>query len=132
LRVVFVGKGLKMVNFTESEFDISVGRRIRFYRNALSLSQKDLAGRLGISYQQYQKYESGRNKVSISRLIEICEVYNISPDKFLAGVLGSFDGDSSLKDSFYNSESVKLLSLYYNYDPRLRSKIIDFLEAFVK
>ncbi|MCT4552704.1 MAG: helix-turn-helix domain-containing protein [Alphaproteobacteria bacterium] len=121
-----------MVNFTESEFDISVGRRIRFYRNALSLSQKDLAGRLGISYQQYQKYESGRNKVSISRLIEICEVYNISPDKFLAGVLGSFDGDSSLKDSFYNSESVKLLSLYYNYDPRLRSKIIDFLEAFVK
>lgn len=118
-----------MLNFSEVEFDRLLGRRLKFYRNALSLSQKDMASKLNISYQQYQKYETGRNKVSISRLVEICDIYRIFPDKFLSSVLGSFLGDSSSKDLFYDAESLRVLSMFYKYSPPVRKKIVDLLEV---
>ncbi|HEX8471303.1 MAG TPA: helix-turn-helix transcriptional regulator [Brevundimonas sp.] len=51
--------------------DTFVGRRIANRRSALGLSQSALATRLGISFQQIQKYESASNRVSASRLHQI-------------------------------------------------------------
>ena len=51
--------------------DQHVGRRMRLRRVLLSLSQEDLAQRLGGSAQQVQKYEAGETRVSASRLYEI-------------------------------------------------------------
>jgi transcriptional regulator with XRE-family HTH domain len=48
--------------------DIHVGSRIKMQRRMLGLSQTDLADGLGITYQQVQKYENGKNRVSSSRL----------------------------------------------------------------
>ncbi len=51
--------------------DREVGRRIAIRRLALGLSQTALAERAGVSFQQVQKYESGMNRVSASRLHRI-------------------------------------------------------------
>lgn len=51
--------------------DIEVGRRIAARRAGLGLSQVALAERVGISFQQLQKYEGGLNRVSASRLHRI-------------------------------------------------------------
>lgn len=48
--------------------DAHVAARILERRQALGLSQSALAERLGVSFQQLQKYESGQNRVSASRL----------------------------------------------------------------
>lgn len=48
--------------------DAFVGARISARRQALGLSQAALAGRIGVSFQQLQKYESGANRISASRL----------------------------------------------------------------
>jgi transcriptional regulator with XRE-family HTH domain len=51
--------------------DASLGRRIRERREALGLSAEDLSGLLGIARQQVQKYETGENRISAARLLQI-------------------------------------------------------------
>lgn len=58
-------------NHTPDPIDVEVGRRIRLRRKALGISQSELAGALGVSFQQTQKYEKGANRVSASMLVRI-------------------------------------------------------------
>jgi transcriptional regulator with XRE-family HTH domain len=51
--------------------DIALGQQIRFMRQQRGLSQQALAERLGLTFQQVQKYEKGTNRVSFSRLVAI-------------------------------------------------------------
>lgn len=51
-----------------TETDKYIGERIKEARIAASLSQKDLADMLGVAYQQIQKYETGHNRISGSRM----------------------------------------------------------------
>ena len=50
--------------------DVMVGKRIRLRRVQLGLSQTELGQKLGVTFQQIQKYENGTNRVSCSRLYE--------------------------------------------------------------
>jgi len=50
--------------------DVAIGQRMRERRRALGMSQQDLAEKLGVSFQQVQKYERGANRISFSRLVE--------------------------------------------------------------
>ena len=59
--------------------DQFVGRRIGERRSALGLSQAALAQRLGVSPQQVQKYESGHNRISASRLSDIATALGVAP-----------------------------------------------------
>ena len=61
-----------------SAVDIYIGARIRRERVALGLSQSALGEKLGVSFQQVQKYENGKNRVSAAHLFEICEAMNVS------------------------------------------------------
>ena len=66
--------------------DIHVGRRVRMARMAIGLSQIALAELLHLSFQQVQKYESGDNRVSASRLYEISSITGFSIDWFFEGI----------------------------------------------
>lgn len=68
------------------EFDTLIGRRIREARLAARYSQADLAKTLGVSHQQVQKYEAGIDRVSVARLLDVCETLNIDAAAFLAGL----------------------------------------------
>jgi transcriptional regulator with XRE-family HTH domain len=46
-------------------------------RRAVEMSQDRLAQQLGVTFQQIQKYESGKNRVSAARLYEICQVLGV-------------------------------------------------------
>jgi DNA-binding transcriptional regulator YiaG len=59
---------------TDARIDGYIGDRMRERRLALQMSQGELGSRLGVSYQQVQKYEAGANRVSAGRLFDICEV----------------------------------------------------------
>jgi transcriptional regulator with XRE-family HTH domain len=62
--------------------DRYVGSRIRLRRNLSGISQVQLAAALGLTFQQVQKYENGRNCVSASRLFEISRELNVSISHF--------------------------------------------------
>jgi transcriptional regulator with XRE-family HTH domain len=77
------------------EVDAYVGARIGLRRSALGLSQSALAQQLGISFQQVQKYETGQNRISASRLHRAATVLGTSVDTFFPPVetaQGAADG----------------------------------------
>ena len=57
--------------------DVQVGESIRAHRLIAGMSQSDLANRIGVSFQQVQKYEKGANRVGAGRLPQIAEIFNI-------------------------------------------------------
>ena len=63
---------------TSSAVDAYIGARMREGRLALKMSQTVLGEKLGVTFQQIQKYEKGENRVSAARLFEICEAMNVS------------------------------------------------------
>jgi transcriptional regulator with XRE-family HTH domain len=72
------GSGKKLDPKTSTAVDAYIGARMRDRRLALGLSQSDLGRKLGVSFQQVQKYEIGLNRVSAARLFEICEALDLS------------------------------------------------------
>ena len=66
--------------------DIHVGRQMRARRELRGLPQKELARQLGISFQQVQKYESGANRISASKMWQLCEVLDVEPGYFFEGL----------------------------------------------
>ena len=63
-------------------FDKHVGKRLIYLRTIRELSQKDVAADLDISFQQVQKYESGKNRISAGRLWQISQTYKVPIDWF--------------------------------------------------
>jgi transcriptional regulator with XRE-family HTH domain len=61
-----------------SAIDRYIGARMREQRLALNVSQAELGEKLGVSFQQIQKYESGVNRVSAARLYDLCKALNLS------------------------------------------------------
>ena len=68
------------------EVDAYVGARISLRRSAMGLSQTALAQQIGISFQQVQKYETGQNRISASRLHRVATVLATSVEAFFPPV----------------------------------------------
>jgi len=62
--------------------DTHVGSRVRSLRLQMKMSQSDLADKLGITFQQIQKYEKGTNRISSSRLHQIAGIFGVSAPYF--------------------------------------------------
>jgi transcriptional regulator with XRE-family HTH domain len=63
---------------TPGAVDKYIGARMRDIRLSFNMSQADLAEKLGVTFQQVQKYEKGANRVSAARLFDICEALGVS------------------------------------------------------
>jgi transcriptional regulator with XRE-family HTH domain len=70
-------KSKKLSPRSASAVDKYIGKRMRAQRQALGISQEQLGQELGVSFQQIQKYETGRNRVSAARLFDLCRALKI-------------------------------------------------------
>lgn len=66
--------------------DIHVGKKLKELRVLRGKTQTDIAKGLNISFQQIQKYELGRNRISASKLYEIANILNVAPAYFFEGL----------------------------------------------
>jgi transcriptional regulator with XRE-family HTH domain len=57
--------------------DRHLADQIRSHRQAINMTQDHLGQELGVTFQQIQKYESGKNRLSAARLYEICQVFGV-------------------------------------------------------
>jgi len=71
---------------TATEVDAFVGSQLKSLRKSAGYSQTELANKVGVTFQQIQKYERGANRIGASRLWGFCKVFDVSPDKFFEGV----------------------------------------------
>jgi len=69
-----------------NEIDVMVGRNIRWVRESRGLSQRQLGELIGVTFQQVQKYETGADRISASRLAETARALRCSITKLFAGV----------------------------------------------
>lgn len=69
------------------EIENHIGKQIKLLRLSRKISQKELAKKMGITYQQVQKYENGLNKISVSRLWQVCDIFEVSPNFLFENIL---------------------------------------------
>jgi len=65
--------------------DIHVGMRLRLARAHAELSQTALADKVGVTFQQIQKYEKGTDRISASRLLQLARVLGVDVSYFFEG-----------------------------------------------
>jgi transcriptional regulator with XRE-family HTH domain len=109
--------------------DSFIGRKVKQRRSELGISQGKLGEYLGVSFQQIQKYENGKNRISASSLVQISRILGVDFSYFVNGC----DGAEALRDgstAVYQSRNNKELTLLVTYflkikDPALRKQILD-------
>ena len=72
-----------------SSIDIAVGRNVRIWRMAKGLSQAQLAHRLGVTFQQVQKYEVGANRIGTGRLVKLATILGVPIAALFDGTEGA-------------------------------------------
>jgi transcriptional regulator with XRE-family HTH domain len=118
--------------------DADVGHRIRIHRNAIGMSQTALADKLGLTYQQVQKYEKGVNRVGAGRLLRIAGILTIPVGALLGGdaegsKTRSSSADSNVFECLSMPGAVRLVQAYAQLPtPALRSTIVDLVEQMAR
>ena len=88
------------------EIDMLIGGQLRKLRKMRNLTQEDLAERLGVSFQQIQKYENGKNRIPFGRAYELSHFLGVEMEAFTSDA-GSANGlsDNAQQDlEGYNKE----------------------------
>lgn len=67
--------------------DRYIGERVKYFRELKGMTQDDLGGAVGVSFQQIQKYEDGRNRMSAVRLMQVGKVLGVEHHEFVPPTL---------------------------------------------
>lgn len=106
--------------------DAHVGKRIRHRRWMLGMTQQQLADKVGIKFQQIQKYETGMNRVSASRLWSIAETLGVSIGFFFEGLDENSETAASIEgDILADKEALELVRSYYAIPEAQRRRLFD-------
>src|SRR6056297_2405862 len=107
--------------------DVHVGKRIRHRRWMTGTTQQNLADKVGIKFQQIQKYETGMNRVSASRLWDIAHALGVDIAFFFEGYDGDLNdmpGATGLPgDVLADKEALDLLRSYYAIPENQRRRL---------
>lgn len=108
--------------------DVHVGKRIRHRRWMVGMTQQQLAERVGIKFQQIQKYETGMNRVSASRLWDISEALAVPISFFFEGLDGETapaGGKALPGDIMADKEALELVRSYYAIPENQRRRLFE-------
>ncbi|OAN73045.1 transcriptional regulator [Jannaschia sp. EhC01] len=111
--------------------DVYVGKRIRHRRWMVGRTQQQLAETVGIKFQQIQKYETGMNRVSASRLWDIGAALDVPVAYFFEGMgqaeeaANSATGEVLPGDLLGDREALELVRSYYAIPENQRRRLFD-------
>ena len=97
----------------QSPGEAEIGRRVRMQRLACGVTQQQLAGKLGVSFQQVQKYENGQNRISAGRLRQIAEILGASVSDFIPDNAKS--EPAALRFASQHIDTVRAVRLFHAY-----------------
>ncbi len=122
--------------------DKHVGNRVRMRRLMLGMSQEKLAGQLGLTFQQVQKYEKGTNRISASRLQHVCHILDVPVSFFFEQAPGPSGHSKGLaeapspayvNDFLASSDGLALLKAFMRIDDStLRRSIVRLVEGITQ
>ena len=110
-----------------------IGSMIRELRKAAAMSQSRLADKIGVSYQQVQKYEKGASNLSVPRLMQIAEVFGVPPESFLyADTMERKMLDTSTASALSDIELIVIQLFRRLGRKHLKNAFIEILKNIVK
>jgi transcriptional regulator with XRE-family HTH domain len=113
--------------------DQHIGERIRLRRTELGLTQEQLADTLDVSYQQIQKYETGANRISASRMFELARRLEVDMSYFFDGL--AFDDPIEQQPLEHGGRQRSAIELVRKFaqidDPQVRAAIAGLVKAIV-
>jgi transcriptional regulator with XRE-family HTH domain len=110
--------------------DVHVGKRIRQRRWLVGMTQQKLAESVGIKFQQIQKYETGANRVSASRLWDIADALDVDVSFFFEGLKegagkAASDQPKVPADMMGDKEAMDLVRSYYAIPENQRRRLFE-------
>ena len=109
--------------------DVHVGKRVRHRRWLIGMTQQQLAEQVGIKFQQIQKYETGANRISASRLWDIAEALDVPVSFFFEGLDESHKEAPGKKnvpaDLMGDKEALDLVRSYYAIPENQRRRLFE-------
>lgn len=114
--------------------DVHVGKRVRHRRWMVGITQQQLAEQVGIKFQQIQKYETGMNRISASRLWDIAQTLEVPVAYFFEGMDGAETGASAADgvqqsgvpgDILADKEALELVRSYYAIPENQRRRLFE-------
>jgi transcriptional regulator with XRE-family HTH domain len=112
--------------------DVHVGKTIRIQRLMRKVSQTELGDRVGVTFQQIQKYEKGSNRVSASMLVEIAGALNVDVRTFFDDLLATTANDNPTPSEEFviSREGVLLNAAFLSIkNEQLRKKILKLVQS---
>ncbi len=118
----------KEQNLTPNSIDAHVGDRVRNLRILQNMTQSDLAKHLGLSFQQLQKYETGDNRISASKLYIIARTLDVQTGYFFEGLDTSDDTEVFELDV----ETARIANMISNIpDPDLKARLQEIIKLMI-
>jgi len=114
--------------------DVHVGKRVSMRRRLSGMSQGSLAAALGLTFQQVQKYETGANRISASRLSQIAGILGVPVSYFFQGLrpddkAGTAEERAS-RELMEGPEAISLIRFYYAIPhERVRRQFLEMVKA---
>ena len=105
--------------------DVHVGKRIRYRRWMVGMTQQQLGEKVGIQFQQIQKYETGANRVSASRLWDICQALDVPASFCFDGLENQAEDEHVIGDILSDKEALQLVRAYYGMPEAQRRQIFE-------
>ena len=106
--------------------DVHVGQRVRQRRLLLGMTLQELGDSVGIKFQQIQKYESGANRISASRMWDIAAAMEVPVSFFFEGLDGQApDTGEARGDILTDKEALELVRAYYLIPENQRRRLFD-------
>jgi transcriptional regulator with XRE-family HTH domain len=109
--------------------DVAVGHNVCAWRIARGLSQSQLGERLGVTFQQVQKYEAGANRMSTGRLVKAAAILNVPMAAFFEGA-GATEPRHAL---IANSRAYRLAHAFASIrSNKFRESLVEMVESLAK
>lgn len=105
--------------------DVHVGKRIRQRRWMIGITQQQLADSVGIKFQQIQKYETGMNRVSASRLWDISRTLGVEIGFFFDGLEAQVPSAGEEPDVLASKEAMELVRAFHTIPEMQRRRLLD-------
>lgn len=113
-----------------TDADRTIGSLIASLRKAQGLSQTALGNALGVSFQQVQKYEKGRNRIGAGRLQAIADLLHVPVETFFVGQSGSDRDEDGARTFFENPQVMELVLAFTSIsDETTRSSVLSIVKA---
>lgn len=115
-----------------NELDYHIGQTVKRLRKLNGYSQQDLANMVNVTFQQIQKYENGKNRISASRLYEIMSEFNIQPSDFFY-LLDERTNKKQNSSLFFDQQAIEMIALLSKIqNPEQKDTLIKFVKDWIK